>query len=562
MRLFKSFSHILLQKEAMRPSTLLILISLFFVLFCNFRFFENVFAVFPPTGRNLIFLFSLGGGIAAILVLFLSLISTRYTLKPILYILLLITPFTAYFMDDYNVVIDREMIRNVLQTNWAEAADLLNWKIIWYFLFLGILPGLFVYRVRLVHPPFKKAVLYKIATCFVSVVVVALMVFSSSKYYVSFFREHKPLRYYTNPSYYLYSVGDLVAKSLSSGKKEIVQVGTDAKVVQEAGAGPERPKLIILVVGEAARADHFSLNGYGRETNPLLAKENIINYSKMYSCGTSTAYSVPCMFSQFTRNDYSPKKGRGFENILDVLQRTGSIKVLWRDNNSDSKGVALRVPYEDFSKADKNPTCEDGECRDVGMLSGLDAYITGSKNKDLLIVLHQMGNHGPAYYKRYPKEFARYQPVCATNQLEKCSEKEITNAYDNALLYTDYFLSQVIAFLKRYDPSYDTALMYFSDHGESLGENGVYLHGLPYAFAPDSQKHIGSFMWFGEEMKKKLNLATMKAQQNEEQSQDSIFHTLLGIFNVETKLYNSQLDLIAKPANNDSVVQDVQVSSK
>ena len=196
------------------------------------------------------------------------------------------------------------------------------------------------------------------------------------------------------------------------------------------------------------------------------------------------------------------------------------------------------------------------------MLSGLDAYITGSKNKDLLIVLHQMGNHGPAYYKRYPKEFARYQPVCATNQLEKCSEKEITNAYDNALLYTDYFLSQVIAFLKRYDPSYDTALMYFSDHGESLGENGVYLHGLPYAFAPDSQKHIGSFMWFGEEMKKKLNLATMKAQQNEEQSQDSIFHTLLGIFNVETKLYNSQLDLIAKPANNDSVVQDVQVSSK
>ena len=316
--------------------------------------------------------------------------------------------------------------------------------------------------------------------------------------------------------------------------EEIVleKIGEDAKVED---FDAKRPRLLIMIVGEAARADHFSLNGYDKQTNPLLEKEEIINFSKMSSCGTATAQSVPCMFSVYDRASYSYKKGISTENVLDVLVHSGRVEVLWRDNNSDSKGVALRVPFEDFKHDTTNTLCE-GECRDEGMLVGLDSYIKAHPNKDIMIVLHQMGNHGPAYYKRYPQAFERFTPVCETNQLESCSQAQISNAYDNAILYTDYFLFKVIDFLRGYHDSYESAMIYMSDHGESLGENGIYLHGLPYFMAPDTQTHIGAVMWFGGE---KPNIDADKSY-----SHDNLFHTILGFFKVQTKVYDAQLDIL------------------
>ena len=300
-----------------------------------------------------------------------------------------------------------------------------------------------------------------------------------------------------------------------------------------------------MVVGEAVRADHFLLNGYQRDTNPFLkGRDDIIDFSNMYSCGTSTAHSVPCMFSIFNKADYSYKKGISTENILDVLTHTKNIDILWRDNNSDSKGVALRVEYEDFKTSKNNSICIDGECRDEGMLVGLDKYIKEHKNKDILIVLHQMGNHGPAYYKRYPKEFEKFKPTCKTNQLEECSKEEIINAYDNAILYTDYFLNKTINFLKKYNKAYETAMIYMSDHGESLGENGIYLHGLPYFMAPDAQKHIGALMWFGDKISNDIDINKVKSKKDNQFSQDNLFHTLLGIFEVNSSVYQKDMDIL------------------
>ena len=226
-----------------------------------------------------------------------------------------------------------------------------------------------------------------------------------------------------------------------------------------------------------------------------MEKEDVINFSNVFSSGTATAVSLPCMFSLFGRGGCNGQKEMSTENLFDVLRHAG-ISILWRDNNSDSKGVALRVPYQDFKNPQKNSVC-DIECRDEGMLTGLQAYIDGKRSGDILIVLHQMGNHGPAYYKRYPESFEKFKPVCKTNQLEKCSREEIGNAYDNAILYTDYFLSKVIALLKANSQGFETGMVYMSDHGESLGENGLYLHGLPYFMAPETQKHIAALMWFG-----------------------------------------------------------------
>ena len=202
-----------------------------------------------------------------------------------------------------------------------------------------------------------------------------------------------------------------------------------------------------------------------KRTNPLLKQEDIINFPNMSSCGTATAISVPCMFSITNKENYDSTKIRNSDNILDILKRAG-VNILWRDNNSDSKGVALRVEYQDFQIPENNPICDD-ECRDIGMLSNLQEYIDSKKSGDIFIVLHQMGNHGPAYYKRYPKEFEKFTPVCKTNQLEECTQEEIDNAYDNAILYTDYFLSKVIELLKQ-NNDFETAMIYISDHGESL----------------------------------------------------------------------------------------------
>jgi len=373
------------------------------------------------------------------------------------------------------------------------------------------------------------------------------MVFSLSKFYTSFFRENKPLRYYTNPIYYIYSLGKYLNRTFTTQERTVSPLGQDAKIVDPDNNGEdELTELVILVVGEAARADHFSLNGYERETNPRLKQEKIINFSDMHACGTSTAYSVPCMFSVYPRKEFSNAKGDRTENVLDVLSHSGFVDILWRDNNSDSKGVALRVTYEDYKNPKKNTICSGGECRDEGMLVGLDQYIAQHKGRDILIVLHQMGNHGPAYYKRYPKEFERFKPVCKTNQIEECSQEKLINAYDNAILYTDYFLAKTINFLKKYDATHETALIYFSDHGESLGENGVYLHGLPYVIAPEDQKHIASFMWFGSEISKDIDVKAVMQKQDNEFSQDCLFHTLLGIFEVESKVYQKELDILPK----------------
>ena len=520
---------------------IILLSSTFFILFYNFSFFKNVINTYGFNGLNIIYILSTAILLIALITFILTLFSSKYTIKPILYLLFLVSAFTAYFMDTYSVVIDSEMIRNMLQTNLGESLDLFTLKLVLYVLFLGILPIFFIYKSQIVYKPLKSELFSKLKTIILSIILISIILFSFSKFYTSFFREHKPLRYNINPIYWMYSVGNFVHKTLDVAPKEMTEIGKDSKVVEPANIAKE---LVILVVGEAARADRFSINGYEKETNPLLKKEDIINFPNMFSCGTSTAHSIPCMFSIFPRDEYSYKKGISTENVLDVLKNTKDISILWRDNNSDSKGVALRADYEDYQTPKINTICDD-ECRDEGMLVGLDEYIEKNKGRDVLIVLHQMGNHGPAYYKRYPKEFEKFTPVCKTNQLENCTQEEIGNAYDNAILYTDYFLSKTINFLKPYSQTHQTALFYISDHGESLGENGLYLHGMPYAIAPKTQKNVGSFIWIGDGlMEKEYSKEKLKSYKEKEFSHDNLFHTVLGLFEVETEVYKKELDIL------------------
>jgi len=525
-----------------KQSTLILLSSLFLVLVDNYAFFTNLLKVYP-FDDNKGFVLSIFLVLYALTAIFFLIISNRYIIKPLLIIVFLVSSMTNYFMNSYSVVIDDTMIRNTLQTDIHESLDLLSFKQALYFVFFGLIPSWFIYKVKIKKQSFKEEFFSRLKIIGAALVTIMLILFIFSKSYTSFFREHKPLRYTVNPLYWIYSGGKFINKNFNNSKLVVAPLGTDA-VIQKS-SNDDKPKLVIMVVGEAARADHFSLNGYSRDTNPLLEKEkDVINLSNVSSCGTSTAESVPCMFAVYGRSDYNYKRGISTENVLDVLKHTNDVAILWRDANSDSKGVALRVDYEWYKYPNNNTICTDGECRDEGMLVGLDKFIEKNKGKNILIVLHQMGNHGPAYYKRYPKAFEKFKPTCKTNQLEECTQQEITNAYDNAILYTDYFLDKVIKFLKQYDDEYDTAMIYMADHGESLGENGVYLHGLPYFMAPDAQKHVGAIIWLGKGMKNKIDINALKAKSTQSFSHDNLFHTLLGIFNVKTSVYNKELDIV------------------
>lgn len=518
-------------------------LSLFFVFFSNVTFFKNVLKVYALSWENSGFLLSLAVVLACVLTIVLLLVTNRYTLKFIAILLVLATSFTHYFMETYHVVIDHTMIQNTLETNLNESLDLLTLKLVAYVFFLGLLPSWFIYRAQIEYGSLKEEAFSTLKGLLLSVTLIAVILFSFSKFYTSFFRENKPLRYYTNPTFYLYSSGKYIHDIFYKREAKLQPLGRDAK--SKSGEVGTR-KLSIVVVGEAARANRFSLNGYTRQTNPLLEKEAIVNFSNVASCGTSTAISVPCMFSHLERQNYSDKVAKSTENVLDILSHAG-VNVLWRDNNSDSKGVALRVAYEDFRTPKTNTICDE-ECRDEGMLVGLQEYIDSQKG-DIVIVLHQMGNHGPAYYKRYPKAFEKFTPTCQTNQVEQCSSEEIGNAYDNVILYTDYFLSKTISLLKANDKTFETALIYMADHGESLGEKGLYLHGIPYFMAPSEQTHVGALMWFGAQSEQRIDVSALRAKANQDYSHDNLFHTILGFMDIETSLLQESKNILPYKGN-------------
>jgi lipid A ethanolaminephosphotransferase len=519
---------------------LIVVVSLLLTLLYNAQFFTQTLEIYPFVPNNYLFLFSLLLTLTTLNALLLSILSTRWTIKFFMILIVLVSSMTSYFMESYHVIIDEDMIRNILQTNLQESLDLLSWRQLLYLLLLGLLPAYFIYKTPLAFRSTRKESLRRLKLITLLVAITALFIFISYSHYSSFIREHKSLRYMTNPTHWIYSIGNYLAKNLYTKKLEIKREGEDAQIVRKQG---QKPKLIILVVGEATRADHFTINGYAKPTTPHMQRRNLINFSNFYSCGTSTALSVPCMFSFYTQASYEHQKGLARENVLDVLQKNNQVSVIWLDNNSDSKGVALRTPYLDYRTNQHNTICIEGECRDEGMLTGLGGYIYDHQDRDILIVLHQMGNHGPAYYKRYPRAFEKFSPVCSTNQLESCSQEAIRNAYDNAVVYTDYFLEKSIRLLEGYRHSHQTALFYLSDHGESLGENGIYLHGLPYFMAPQAQIHIPAFLWADETFRANL---PDDINTSERYTHDNLSHTLLGLFDVETKIYDKSLDIFAQ----------------
>lgn len=514
------------------------LVAAFIMATGNMSLFHKLLEIYPLSAVNFPFLLSLTAFFTSATMLFLVLFCHGRIGRWLLVFFLLAASQAAYYMDSFGVVIDTVMFDNIVHTNPQEAAGLMSFGLAVRTLLFGILPAWLVVRYWPKSSGWKKEFFARLLMALLLLVSMVAVAAPFTANYASFIRQHKTARYYANPTYFSFSGYNYLRQQFKSATPATLQAtARDAvRVKQQAKAGQQRQNLVVLVVGETARADHFSLNGYQRETNPELKKQQIISFANVSSCGTSTGVSVPCMFSAQGRRHFDLEEAAAQENLLDVLKRNG-VEVLWRDNNSDSKGVATRVEYQSFRSAKVNPVC-DPECRDVGMLHGLEQYIEARKNKDIFIVLHQMGNHGPEYYKRYPAAFERFTPVCKDSELSRCSNEEISNAFDNAVLYTDYFLSQVIDFLKKYDDEFATAMLYVSDHGESLGENGLYLHAAPYAIAPKAQTHVPAVVWLGNNSG--YGLDQLRPYQDAVLSHDDLFCAGLVAFQLDSKICESK----------------------
>lgn len=534
-----------MNKKTFSVSTVLIAVALYLTAFSNFAFFRNLQAISQGSDHALAHAVSFALLLLCSILILLALLCWGRALKPVLIFLIVLSSVTAYFMDTFNVVIGPDMLVNALATDTAETADLLTPRLFVYLLVLGILPSVLILKLSIERQGIKAALFSRLKSSSIALVTIAMLLASSSAFYTSVIREHKSLRYYTNPLTTVYSAYKVGRAELAPKQHEMHMIGQGAHIPP----GDITRELIVMVVGETSRADRYSLNGYERPTNPGLAKRNVVSFDRVSACGTSTAISVPCMFALRDHEAFDAAESGDKGNLLDVLAFAG-VHMLWRDNNSGSKGVSDRIQTEDFRSPEVNTIC-DTECRDEGMLVGLREYVDLQGSGDILIVLHQMGSHGPAYFKRYPDEFRVFVPTCETSQLDECTQQEISNSYDNSILYTDHFLSEVIDFLESYDDEFETGMIYVSDHGESLGEYGMYLHGLPYAIAPDAQTRVPVIMWFGRNYYS-MNNQSMRSVRSEELSHDNVFHTLLGMFEIITPEYDPQKDILQMARNHSS----------
>ncbi|RYZ08500.1 MAG: DUF1705 domain-containing protein [Comamonadaceae bacterium] len=461
-------------------------------------------------------------------------------------------PQGAHFMWSYHVVIDGSMATNALQTDWHETRALLTPRFALVLALGGLLPAWLFWRRPIAFAPWRAQALRNAGAASAALLVAVALLALSFQPLASAMRNHKHLRYLMNPLNTVYALaGTAAARKAPSGPPGVL--GADARLAARAGKAP----LLVLVLGETARADHFGLNGYQRDTTPELAREGVASFGNAWACGTSTAESVPCMFSHLGRDGFLARGGES-ENLLDVLQRAG-LAVLWLDNQPGGcKGVCDRVPTVNTSGTRDSALCRDGECLDGMLLDRLDERVAAlpeeRRARGIVLAMHQMGSHGPAYHERSPAAFKRFLPECTSSNLPDCSTGEILNAYDNSIAYTDHVLASTVRWLRRRD-DYATALVYVADHGESLGENNMYLHGLPYTLAPDVQKHVAWVTWLSRAMEERdaMPAGCVRARSGARVTHDNLFHSVLGLLQVRTSVYRQELDVYAPCAGHAGV---------
>ena len=385
-------------------------------------------------------------------------------------------------MQAYGVIIDKGMLLNVLHTDTREAFSYFNASLAIWLIFVTILPCVYVALVKISYGGFKNALRSRVKIALSTLASAAVIFALMSKIFIPFFREHNASTISVLLPYYPIYSGIRLAKSLAQKPLPFTYVADDATLTND------KKKILVLIVGETQRSKNYSLNGYAKnDTNKFTKQKDVVSFTNFYSCGTATETSVPCLFSDLKRENFSNREAKARENLVDIINKLGIKTYFFGNNSGGCKGVCDNL--------DQNHTSEHRAAGFDEVIFDEAKKVIKDANSTTFIVLHLQGSHGPIYYKGYPSKFKEFTPTCDTAELNKCTPDEIANTYDNTILYEDYLQSELINALEARKDKFEVAMFFFSDHGESLGENGIYLHGLPYSIAPDEQKHIPAIIF-------------------------------------------------------------------
>ncbi len=541
--MFQSFFQYI---RSINSISLTILTAIYFLFGLNFTLIKKTLAIFGQfDDLNPIFMASVPlFFLSAFTLIFMPFI-VIYITKPFLIFMLITAACVNYGAYNFGVIFSQDMMLNIFETTPKESTAYLNLKlIIWIFL-SGILPSIYIAFVKIEYKPILSEILRKVILIIVASSIIFTIALFFYKDYASIARNNSYLRRDIIPTYYISSIFKYFRNNFFKEDIAYKYIGMDAKRVINADG---KKNLLVVIVGETARAQNYQLNGYDRETNQYTSKiDNMLYFKDVNSCGTATAVSLPCMFSLMDRSNYSRDLFDSQDNIVDIINRAG-YKQIWLDNNTGCKGLCDNIESYSIDKIDELK-CDGGLCDDRIFLDIFDDKAQSLNGKDGVIYLHLLGSHGPSYWQRYPRELAKFQPDCKTSDLQNCTREEIVNSYDNSILLTDLVMAKIIAKLDKYKDIYNTGIIYMSDHGESLGENGIYLHGLPYFIAPEEQFKIPFMAWFSDEMMDNKGIdfgCITKTAEKGGFSHDNLSHILLGLLDIETNVYDAEKDIFNK----------------
>lgn len=534
-------SHRGFRRPVVGSGTLAVLAALYFSLVSNTSFWA-AFRATEVGQSDEAWVLALGMFVAitALHAALLTVLVNRWTRNVVLPLLFFVTAAAAFYMDRYHVYIDKDMVANVLVTEPKEARELITTDFVLALLLHGLLPSLLVWWTRAPVRRIKQGAARHALGLAVAVVVAFGAIGLNYQSLASLMRNETSMRHLITPGNWMVALGKALRDTRRTDAPR-QPIATDARLERPPGA---RPRLVVIMVGETVRAANWGLNGYARQTTPRLAALDGVNYPDVEACGTNTEVSLPCMFSMQGRAHYDRDAIRGSESLLHLLARLG-IHTLWRDNQTGCKGICDGLPFESYLDAQLPAYCEGGRCFDSVLLHDLDTAVARMPG-DAVVVLHMLGNHGPSYYARYPAAFERFTPVCAVDELGDCEREAIVNAYDNAILYTDSVVADAVDWLQGHSNDRDTALIYLSDHGESLGESGLYLHGVPRMIAPDEQLKVPMWLWLSPALREAdgIDFACLRASAAAPRTHDALFDTVLGLMRVQTSARDPALDLL------------------
>ncbi|MBT8302661.1 MAG: phosphoethanolamine--lipid A transferase EptA [Maribacter sp.] len=507
----------MLRKEN-KLSHFALMISIVNLILYHFAFYNFVINDVDVGSLNGIFLLSSLTILAVFLnalVFYITLFLLRNVGKWLLVLFFNINAIALYFINTYGVIIDGTMIGNVLNTNYEESSSFLSFLLIIYLVFLGIIPSILLFKVKTINVKPKRF----FVDVSLTLVFLLSLVYVNSSNWLWIDKNSKTLGGLVMPWSYVVNTGIFYKNKLKKNKKQII--------LPDATIKDSTKSITVLVIGESSRSANFSLYGYEKNTNPLLSK---INNLHVYPAESSATYTTAGIKSILDHKE----SGKLYEILPNYLFRNG-VEVIWRTTNWGEPNVKIE---KYFNEQYLRESCETTNCGyDEVLLNGLKAQILKSEKNKIFIVLHTSTSHGPTYYKKYPEQFNQFTPVCKSVELAKCTQEELMNAYDNTILYTDYVLAKLIEELKQLN-EYNTSMIYISDHGESLGEKNLYMHGIPISIAPKEQIEIPFIVWSSND--------SIKFKNEKMLSQYNVFHSVLDFLSVESPVYNEGMSILKK----------------